>query len=73
MNRRLAKLYLALALFCCASYLLWMGMAEWIGGLTSEVVSLRADIALPTSFLVMGLAGRLGWKTILEELAVTCD
>lgn len=73
MNRRLAKLYLAMALFGCASYLLWTGMAEWLGGMTSEVVPLPADISLPASFLVMALAGRLGWKTILEELAVTCD
>jgi hypothetical protein len=73
MNLRLTKLYLALAIFCCASYLLWMGMAEWIGGRPSSAASFRAATALLLGLLGMGLAGRIGWKTILEELAVRSD
>jgi hypothetical protein len=73
MNLRLAKLYLALAIFCCASYLLWMGMAEWIGRWSSSVAPFRADTALLLGLLGMGIAGRIGWKTILEELAVRSD
>jgi len=73
MNLRLVKLYLALAIFCCASYLFWAGMAEWIGGRPSKAAPVRADTALPLSLLGLGIAGRIGWKTILEEFAVTSD
>jgi hypothetical protein len=41
--------------------------------MSAEAAPLPTDIALPLSLLGMGLAGRLGWKTILEELAVTSD
>ena len=72
-NRRLVKFYMAVALFCCAAYLLWMGMAEWIGELSPKGALLRTDRALLLSILGMGFALRLGWKTILEEFAVTSD
>ena len=73
MNLRLAKLYLALAIFCCASFLFWVGVTEWIGGRPSTAVPLHADAALPLSLLGLGLAGRIGWQTVLAELAVTSN
>jgi hypothetical protein len=73
MNRRLAKFYLAVVLFCSASYLLWTGVEEWVGVLPAEAAPLRTDLALPVSLLGLGLASNLGWKTILEELSVTSD
>ncbi len=73
MNRRLVKFYVAVALFCCATYLLWMGIAEWVGELSTKAALLRTDKALLLSILGMGFAVRLGWKTILEEFAVTSD
>lgn len=73
MNIRLAKLYLALTLFCVASYLLWVGLAEWLGKLSVQEAPCRPETALFLSLLGIGVAGRIAWKTVIEELAVKSD
>ena len=67
MTIRLAKLYIALILCCAACYLFWVGVH------LATKTPFSAGVTLVTSLICLGSGGMLGWKTILEELAVTSD
>lgn len=73
MNRRLVKFYLALTFIGTAGYLLLLslqGQAIFLQGITAP---LGNRLALVLSVAGMGVGGFLGWRTILEELAVRSD
>ena len=73
MTIRLAKLYIAVAISVLALYVFWIGIEEWIGIFSPKSQILGTGEVIGLSLLGLGLGGRLGWKTVLEELAVTCD
>ena len=73
MTIRLAKLYIAATISVLALYVFWIGIEEWVGILSPKSQLLGAGAAIGLSLLGLGLGGRLGWKTILEELAIRCD
>jgi hypothetical protein len=73
MTIRLVKFYVAAAICVCALYVFWIGIGECVGILSPKRQLLGAVAAIGVSFLGLGLGGRLGWKTVLEELAVKCD
>ena len=73
MTRRLAKLYVAAAISVLALYVFWIGIEEWVGILSPQSQILGAGEAIVLSLFGLGLGGRLGWKTVLEEFAIRCD
>jgi len=73
MTIRLVKLHVAVALCGVALYILGIGIGEWVGLLAPNSQRLGTETALGVSLLGFIAGGRLGWKTILEELAVKCD
>jgi hypothetical protein len=72
MTIRLAKLYIAAAISVLALYVFWIGIEEWVGTLSPKSQLLGTGEVI-LSLLGLAWGGRLGWKTVLEELAVTCD
>lgn len=70
---RPVKFYIALGICILALYGVWIGTKEWIGLLSSTGVPLSAGGLMLLSLLGLGVGGYLGWRTILEELAVQCD
>ena len=73
MTIRLAKLYIAAAISVLALYVFWIGIEEWVGILSPKNQLLGTGEVIGLSLLGLGLGGRLGWKTVLEELAIRCD
>jgi len=73
MTTRLAKLYVATAISVLALYVFWIGIEEWVGILSPQSQILGAGEAIVLSLFGLGLGGRLGWKTVLEEFAIRCD
>jgi len=73
MTIRLVKFYVAAAICLCALYIFWIGIEEWVGLLSPKRQLVGADAAITLSLLGLVFGGRLGWKTVREELAVRCD
>ena len=72
MTIRLAKLYIAAAISVLALYVFWIGIEEWVGTLSPKSQLLGTGEVI-LSLVGLAWGGRLGWKTVLEELAITCD
>ena len=73
MNKRLVKFYLALIFIGTAGYLLLLslqGQTPFLQGITAP---LGSGLAFVLSMVGMGVGGFIGWRTILEELAVRSD
>lgn len=73
MNRRLGKLYLALTVIGTAVYLFLLSLQGQVTFLQWLATPLANGLAFVLSVVGMGIGGFLGWRTVLEELAVRSD
>lgn len=73
MNRRLVKFYLALIFIGTASYLLLLSLQGQAPFLQEVTAPLGSGLAFVLSVVGIGIGGLIGWKTVLEELAVRSD
>jgi len=73
MNRRLMKFYVALTMIGAAGYLFLLslqGQVTFLRGLTAPIEN---DVGFVVSVIGMAFGGLLGWRTVIEELAVKSD
>ncbi|MGE0684883.1 MAG: hypothetical protein AB7P69_28725 [Candidatus Binatia bacterium] len=73
MNKRLVKFYLALIFIGTASYLFLLSLQGQAPFLQGIMAPLGNGLAFVLSVVGMGVGGFIGWRTVLEELAVRSD
>jgi hypothetical protein len=73
MNRRLVKFYPALTVFGVASYLLLLSLEGQVAFFQGLKAPFGGRLGFVLSVVGMGVGGFLGWRTVIEELAVRSD
>ena len=73
MNMRLVKFYLALSVIGAASYLLLLSLEGQVAFLQGLKGPFGKGLGFVLSVVGMGVGGFLGWRTVIEELAVRSD
>lgn len=73
MNRRLIKFYVALTMIGAAGYLFLLSLQGQVSFLRGITTPLENDIGFVLSVIGMAFGGFLGWRTVIEELAVKSD
>ena len=73
MNKRLMKFYTALIMIGAASYLFFLSLQGKVTFLRGLTAPLDDDLGFVLSVVGMAFGGFLGWRTVIEELAVKSD
>ena len=73
MNRRLMKFYVALATVGAAGYLFLLSLQDQVTFFRGFTAPFESDVAFVLSVIGMAFGGFLGWRTVVEELAVRSD
>lgn len=73
MNKRLMKFYVALIVIGAAVYLFLLSLQGQVTFLRGITTPLENDLGFVLSVIGMAFGGLLGWRTVIEELAVRSD